>query len=404
MSDKHPTIKQIRGIVQEKMINKVSPYSYEDLSEKIFGEGNCYSESEVRKRMYGIKYILEVLDDELHNKVMSNADDEIIQDLEEKIKVFEKEKIKFQDQKREYRKYLREDARWEHIQESIKTEIEKINETKPLYQDLKGQAIVHNNVNREAILVLSDWHIGMDIDSYWNVFNIDVAKSRVEHLINEVIRYCEEQYINTLHVSIQGDMISGLIHTGTRIEASENSIQQTMIVSELLSDLVVNLSVYIPRIKVYNTHGNHARVISAKNDSIEAENFEKIIDWYMKSRLIDFDNIEFPDTIIDDEIVEIDIFGEKIYAVHGHNDKLGNTINKITQMTRTFPTMIIMGHYHRDYQTEEFDTTLVVNGSLCGMDSYARKLRLNNTPHQKLIVFDEKCGELCTYKIRLNEV
>lgn len=333
----------------------------------------------------------------------NDSENDMFEELELKMREFEKEKIKMQDQKREYRKYLREDARWEHIEETIKDEVSKVNKDNPLSSRLTGLSKV-NSSNREAILVLSDWHIGMDIDSYWNVFNIDVAKDRASHIVDKTIQYCDEQGVDTLHIDICGDMIAGLIHVNARIENSENAIQQTMIVSEMLSDMVNELSVCIPNIKIYNTQGNHGRCVADFKQSVEVENFEKLIDWYMKPRLKDCENVFFMDSLIDDEIIEINIFDKKIYSVHGHRDNIGNVITKMIQMTKTFPEMVILGHFHKDYQTEDFDTTLMVNGSFCGMDQYARSKRLNNIPHQKLIIFDEDCGQLCTYKIRLNEV
>lgn len=44
------------------MISKIENRSYEELSESLFGDGNCFSESEVRKRMYGMKRLIEILD------------------------------------------------------------------------------------------------------------------------------------------------------------------------------------------------------------------------------------------------------------------------------------------------------------------------------------------------------
>ena len=321
-------------------------------------------------------------------------------ELEEKMKEFEKEKIKYQDQKREYRTLLREDARWEHLKDTLTNEVRKVNLVNPMNNELTGLTKV-NQFDREAILVLSDWHIGMEIDSHWNIFNIQVAKERMKKLATETIQYCHEQKVEKLHVLICGDMIHGLIHTNARIQSSEDSIQQTIIVSEMLSDMMCLLSNEISNICVYDTHGNHGRAVADKKQALESENFEKIITWYMQARLVNCSNVKFIDSLIDNEIIELDVFNNKIYAVHGHNDNIGGVIENLSQMTRTFPDMIITGHWHKDFQTEKFNTTLMVNGGFCGLDHYARSKRLNNVPHQKLIIFDEYVGELCTYKIRL---
>lgn len=54
----------IKRLVYGKLIDKTLEVPYEDLSELLFGEGNCFNESEVRKRMYGMKRLLEVMDQE----------------------------------------------------------------------------------------------------------------------------------------------------------------------------------------------------------------------------------------------------------------------------------------------------------------------------------------------------
>ena len=61
----------VKRIVEAKMINKTLETPYEELSELIFGEGNCFNESEVRKRMYGMKYLFELMD-KANNEYISN--------------------------------------------------------------------------------------------------------------------------------------------------------------------------------------------------------------------------------------------------------------------------------------------------------------------------------------------
>jgi predicted phosphodiesterase len=58
---------QIKEIVYNKLVYKTEQRSYEDLSELLYGEGNCFNESEVRKRMYGMKRLIEVIENEKLN-------------------------------------------------------------------------------------------------------------------------------------------------------------------------------------------------------------------------------------------------------------------------------------------------------------------------------------------------
>lgn len=58
------TYKEIKDIVLGKLVYKTVDDDYEDLSEKLFGEGNCFNSSEVRKRMYGMRTVIEAVEQE----------------------------------------------------------------------------------------------------------------------------------------------------------------------------------------------------------------------------------------------------------------------------------------------------------------------------------------------------
>ena len=45
----------MRDIVLGKMVDHTIDDDYEELSERLFGDGSCFSATEVRKRMYGMK-------------------------------------------------------------------------------------------------------------------------------------------------------------------------------------------------------------------------------------------------------------------------------------------------------------------------------------------------------------
>lgn len=56
------TYEEVKDLVNGKLIDKTNLTPYEDLSERLFGEGNCFNESEVRKRMYGMKRLIEIIE------------------------------------------------------------------------------------------------------------------------------------------------------------------------------------------------------------------------------------------------------------------------------------------------------------------------------------------------------
>lgn len=58
------TYRAVKELVENKLVSKTDDTPYEELSEYLFGEGNCFNESEVRKRMYGMKRLIEIIEAE----------------------------------------------------------------------------------------------------------------------------------------------------------------------------------------------------------------------------------------------------------------------------------------------------------------------------------------------------
>jgi len=324
------------------------------------------------------------------------TDNDIIKEIEYKRIEMQKDKIRLQDQRTSLTKIVREEARWENLKEEILKRVDNINNNYPLLYD-KENNYYEQDSKREALLLVSDAHYGIDIKNIVNEYNPTIAKERFNKLTYKTIKYCKENKVKTLNVLLAGDLISGIIHNNLRLQNSEDIIQQIINVSEILAQMFTLLSKAIPNIKIEYTVGNHSRISPNKNDSIESENFEYLLPWYLSSRLIKLENIEIIKSEFN-EIVHMKIFGYDILGVHGQNDKLTSVVHDLTKITRIIPYMICYGHLHKDFRNED-GTVVVVNGSLSGIDEYAFSKRYLSVPHQKLIIFEEGVGEICTYKI-----
>lgn len=326
-------------------------------------------------------------------------DDDIMSEIEEKMIELKKETIKLQDQRRELNKQIRHNARYEHLIDTIKESVNNLNEVAPLIVN-QNKENFNTGYRKEAVLILSDWHIGVVNDNAWNKFNLEIAKDRIDKLLNKTIQYCRLHEVNTIHVELLGDLVNGFIHIGNRIENEEDVISQTMRVSEMLSQFVGTLSESIPKVKVYRSTGNHGRCSANLKESIEVENFERIIPWFMQTRLSGQANIEFIENEIDDNIIVMEFLNETIYAVHGHLDKPNSVVNDLSKMLKNFPTEIHLGHYHSFKEHDDSDITVTVNGTLSGVDNFAKKIRKVGSPMQTLCIYNEE-GRECTYKIKL---
>ena len=376
----------IYRMYSNKIQNNLTNNEVRDIVNEVLGVS--WQESYMRGifKNYGVGYN-ECLED-------SSLNDEL-KELEEKKLEIEKLKIQYQDQKREYRNYLRMDARWQHIINEMNNNILKLNEYRPInpVDDIKIQG------DREAVLILSDWHIGMVNNTRHNVYDIEIAKERMENLYKKVLQYCTLHGVVKLNIEIAGDMIHGLIHLTTRVYSEEDSISQTMIVSEMLCDFISKLSYKIKTIDVHGCLGNHSRVSANIKDSINVENFERLITWYMRPRLVKQTNV----TIFDDyeeDIILYKVFDLNIGCVHGHKEKVNDAVGNMSKFLKIFIDELHLGHWHSHNIKNDNDMVTIINGSFGGADEYSQDIRKSNKPSQTLMIYNEE-GRECTYDIKL---
>lgn len=303
--------------------------------------------------------------------------------LEQLKKEVYKEKIKYQDARREYRKELTSEARFENLIDVLKVEIANLDEL-PLYH--YGERVEKNKKPKDAILALSDWHIGAMVDTQWNCYSVDIAKERMEQLLNKVKRYILNYNITNLVVEINGDMVHGLINVSNRVQSEEDVVSQIIIVSDMLSYFINELKPYVRNLKVVTTLGNHGRLIPNKKESINKENMEMLIPEFLKLKLDKDINILTSNGL---DFIKYKIGDRVICLSHGQYDKVNEVIEDFSKMYKCVPNEIHLGHTHSYKDINDSNIYITVNGSLMGSDEYAVNLRKITKPSQNLIIYDE---------------
>lgn len=303
--------------------------------------------------------------------------------LEQLKKEVYKEKIKYQDARREYRKELTSEARFENLIDVLKAEIANLDEL-PLYH--YGERVEKNKKPKDAILALSDWHIGAMVDTQWNCYSVDIAKERMEQLLNKVKRYILNYNITNLVVEINGDMVHGLINVSNRVQSEEDVVSQIIIVSDMLSYFINELKPYVRNLKVVTTLGNHGRLIPNKKESINKENMEMLIPEFLKLKLDKDINILTSNGL---DFIKYKIGDRVICLSHGQYDKVNEVIEDFSKMYKCVPNEIHLGHTHSYKDINDSNIYITVNGSLMGSDEYAVNLRKITKPSQNLIIYDE---------------
>lgn len=284
---------------------------------------------------------------------------------------------------------IRRLSREETIKEIAKEAAITISKNCPLLTDAERFPFIASPSDGNiGVLQLSDWHYGIDINSYYNEYNPQIAKDRLSDLLMQVIKIVKEQRLKKLIIVNLGDLIAGRIHLTIRFNSRIDVITQTIEVSELLAEFIDELSTYIP-IDYYSVIDNHSRLEPNKKDSLQLESLARITDWYLIERLKDNDSVSIGDNKYGLDIMTFSVFQWRFAGVHGDLDKLNTVVKNVSLMTRQNYDVILTSHLHHLTVDEENKTLVISNPSLMGTDDLAEKMRKNSYAAQNLIIVSE---------------
>lgn len=297
-----------------------------------------------------------------------------------------------------YRRAIREEVRIDDLKEEIQLAVSKVNKL----PDITPRPIDFdsNESKKEAVLLFSDLHIGVDCDNYYNKYNLDIAEERVNKLVDEVIYYCKINKVQRINFLNLGDAIAGYIHTNARIEQQMDVATQVMYAAEIISQFLNALTELGIEITYRSVFDNHSRFIADKNQHIEKEQFSRIIDWYIVERLKD-KPITFIYDNIDGGIGKFKIFNKTMVFAHGHQDGRTNSVQNFVGLTREWIDYICLAHYHSPAQKDYQGCKVFINGSVVGTEQYAFGRRLFTKPSQKLLIFQENSDNIIDIDIML---
>lgn len=158
-----------KRLVYGKLVDKtLADYDFTELSKHVYGKE--YAPDVARRLMYGSKYTLELLDQERENGI---EDADMMQELHRQRTELEKERQRFFDQRREYKKLVTGDSRWEYLTDRLSDSAERLADEIGILYD--GSAAVSEFGDSDAVLVFSDWHFGMKTS---NVLSLPMADGR----------------------------------------------------------------------------------------------------------------------------------------------------------------------------------------------------------------------------------
>ncbi len=398
----------VKRLVYGKTIGNYD-YDYSELFNQLFDIE--ISSCEARKRFYGIRNLLDILEDENSETVIS-GNSNLLEELTQKQIEVEKEKNKLQTEKSAIKEYTRESARVELLIEQMKNEIKLLPELKTPrininpYQENDNEDIIH------AIGGIADAHFGVEYKikglkgEILNEYSPCIFYERMYSLLAKYIKIIEKEKIEVLHFIELGDSIEGMLRNSILQYLKYGIIESVMKYSEFLAEWLNLLSEHV-YINYYSTRGNHSelRILNGKSGDFAKENVEILITWFLKERLKDNDNINI--NVNENDLVCFAVNNKNIVATHGQNDKdVVSSIKDLEMFYGDKINMFICGHWHNSQSKTagmngNDNVECVIFPSICGVDDFSKKIKKSAKPGSKLIVFSDDSVNKIIYDLVL---
>jgi hypothetical protein len=274
--------------------------------------------------------------------------------------------------------------------------------------------------------IWSDWHYGEVVRPEevggCNTFNMDVAKQRVERLVDTTIDLCfnhmgraETKYPGIV-VMLGGDMLSGDIHEELMATNDRTTQQCINDLTDILAAGLERMADTFGRVFVPSVVGNHGRASRKPRmkgrvyTSHEWNIYCNLERHFRKDKRISF-------LIPGESDAYFSVYGHRFLLTHGDSlgvkggDGIIGSLGPImrgalkvgkseAQIGREFDT-VVMGHWHQALWLPG----IIVNGALKGYDEYARlAIRAPySRPSQQLWFVHPEHGITAKWEIFLDE-
>lgn len=382
-----------KRIIYGKLEDKTfADFDYSELSESVYGKE--YSSDVARRMFYGSKRTIELLDKE---RINSTNSDGMIEEIDSKIIELRKERQKFFDMRNAFNKVVRDRSREEELNEILVSAAQS-----GALPVLEYEPCFIEQSDNDLLVSLNDMHYGASINNAWNTYNPEICRQMLCDYLDKIIQIAERHGSENCYVFNNGDSIHGRIHLTVQLANKENVVQQVKGVSELIAEFLAELSKHFRTVTFVSVAGNHSRLDTKDNSAID-ERLDDLVDWYLSSRLQNFDNIIIgSDKRIDSTMYLLDIRGKTYCGVHGDYDINQAKIASLQTMAQRPLYAVLLGHLHHNKVDAVQGVKTIMAGSFLGMDDYCIQKRIYGKPEQIVCVCDDK-GVACYYDVDLQQ-
>lgn len=377
--------KRVTEALQDGLID------YQEWGEAVLGE-NIYSEENTRRCA---KFFIQFIQNLENDEIEQIDDKDRVAEIKKAMEELKTERLKIQTANLEYNANARAEARSELFNERL---VETVKALKPI--QIKHIEHKPYNQGKTGLLCISDLHAGSNYEikglynEIVNSYSFDIMKDRLWKLISLV----EADYVeyDNLIVGICGDLFENMLRMTSLTKLKEPVIDTVINTSEFLCQWIGELQRRLEtNIRVVTVGGNHDTCsFLGSKPRFEEENLTKIVTKFMQIRFEENPNIQI-DPFTDVAIVNIQ--DVSVMLEHGEDSNLQTTLEYFSNLYNIDIDEIIAGHYHRPESkavgiTELGDRMIYRIGSICGCDTYSKKLRKAARPSAYFALYEKELG------------
>lgn len=354
---------------------------------------DTYGRENLRKCAKFFQKFLTQLDADSIGKM---TDDEKIAQIQHRTRDLQVERKKLQRENTELQEKYRRMGQSDLLSERIVEAIEKL---PPITEIPSMTQVGRIPSHRTGLLCVSDFHAGSEFiikgygDNIVNKYNMNILKDRMGQIICSMR---EKPYtMDRLVVALLGDFFENILRMSSLTKLQTPVVDTVIEFSEFLAQWLAKLQqiVGVPVI-VAVIGGNHDvnRPLGSRPE-FEDENLGKLVREFLNLRLKNDPNITIR-PYADFDVINIQ--GTQIGFTHGNEPNLQTTMDYYANLYDVRIDHVYAGHLHSPnvkavgLNVAGGDKEIIRVGSICGTDTYAKKLCKSASPSALFCYYTSK--------------
>lgn len=271
--------------------------------------------------------------------------------------------------------------------------------------------------NKEAILMLSDFHLGETIEAIEmhgiNEYNSSIMVERLDRIFFYFLHYCKKYDVSKINILLLGDLLSGCHHDELKKTNEFDDVSGMFFLQEYLMNKFIEIEEHFTEIKVEILVGNHSRIPEGKPEFKKSAilNYEYILARQLEMA---FDLIQKPNkekkikiNVNQSLFNVINVADRKFLITHGHMLSNGSnsfagipyyglsmSASKLSGAFKQFEHLtfddILMGHLHVTSKVKTPIGNLYINGSTIGVGEFALyKMKVSGIAEQTMLIIED---------------